>query len=119
MFDIKQRKVLKLIVFTSALLLMSAPFPFSGSARVVTSLDESSGQSKYDGRRFTIQSGATYNLLLQDDSSNNMLRWNSTTGDYLYSRCSDGLTLTGRGGVTTHGSTYRQLRGPARVGDAG
>jgi len=48
----------------------------------------------------------TYNLLLQDDSSGNMLRWNSTTGDYQYSRCGDGFILTGTGSVSSRGYTF-------------
>ena len=53
-----------------------------------------------------VQASPSYDLLLQDDSSGDMLRWNSATGDYLYSRCSDGFSLTGTGSVTSHGSTY-------------
>src|SRR6266478_913753 len=53
-----------------------------------------------------VQASPTYDLLLQDDSSGDMLRWNSATGDYLYSRCTDGFSLTGTGSVTSHGSTY-------------
>jgi len=48
----------------------------------------------------------TYNLLLQDDSTHDMLRWNSTTGAYQYSRCGDGFILTGTGSVTSRGNTF-------------
>ncbi|MEW6213101.1 MAG: hypothetical protein AB1631_32685 [Acidobacteriota bacterium] len=54
----------------------------------------------------------TYDKLIQDDSSNNMLRFNSTTGQYLFSRCSDGFTLTGIGSVTKTGCVYKLTHNP-------
>ncbi|MEW6212264.1 MAG: IPT/TIG domain-containing protein [Acidobacteriota bacterium] len=54
----------------------------------------------------------TYDKLIQDDSSNNMLRFNSTTGEYLFSRCSDGFTLTGIGTVTKTGCVYKLTHNP-------
>lgn len=55
----------------------------------------------------------TYDKLIQDDSSRNMLRFNSTTGEYLFSRCSDGFTLAGIGTVTRHGNTYTLTHNPS------
>ena len=34
-----------------------------------------------------------------DDSTGNLLQWNSFTGQYLFTRCSDGFTLSGTGQV--------------------
>ncbi len=42
---------------------------------------------------------------LQDDSNGNLLRFNTTTGEYEFTRCSDGLTLSGVGTVTINGCT--------------
>jgi hypothetical protein len=55
----------------------------------------------------------TYNKLLQDDSSGDIFRFNSTTGDYLYSRCGNGYTLTGTGSVLIKGSTYTLTHNPS------
>lgn len=46
------------------------------------------------------QSCETSNLVcVQDDSSNDSLLFNFLTGDYLFTRCADGRTATGRGRV--------------------
>ncbi|MEW6129813.1 MAG: IPT/TIG domain-containing protein [Acidobacteriota bacterium] len=52
------------------------------------------------------QSSSSFDKLLQDDSSGDMLRWNAATGEYLFSRCSNGFTLIGTGTVSSKGSTY-------------
>lgn len=44
--------------------------------------------------------GASFNICLQDDSNGNLLQFNSTTGDYKFSNCRKGFTLTGRGTVS-------------------
>jgi hypothetical protein len=59
------------------------------------------------------QSSPIFNKHLQDDSSGDLLRWNSTTGDYLYSRCGDGFTLSGTGTVASLGSTYTLTHNPS------
>jgi hypothetical protein len=47
---------------------------------------------------------SVYDLQLQDDSSGDALRINSTTGDYHFIRCgANGLSLTGRGAVSKRG----------------
>lgn len=50
-------------------------------------------------------SGVTVlDTILQDESSGNVLRFNSTTGDYQFSKCNpDGFTLAGKGSVTKRG----------------
>lgn len=44
--------------------------------------------------------GGGFDICLQDDSNGNLLQFNSTTGDYRFSNCRKGLTLTGRGRVS-------------------
>jgi hypothetical protein len=41
-----------------------------------------------------------FDLCLQDDSNGNLLQLNSTTGDYLFTDCRKGITLSGTGKVT-------------------
>jgi hypothetical protein len=36
---------------------------------------------------------------LKDNTTGNLLQWNSTTGAYTFTRCSDGFMLTGTGTV--------------------
>lgn len=106
MFDIRQRNKLKLAVFfvTTALLLSGAPLHSSGRAGVVNITVERSTQKSRG--KFSTQSESSYDLLLQDDSSGSILRWNSDSGDYVYSRCSDGFMLTGTGSANSHGETF-------------
>lgn len=57
----------------------------------------------------------TYNKLLQDDSNGDLFRFNSTTGDYQYSKCGNGFTLIGTGTVTSRGNIYTlSQNGPDR-----
>jgi hypothetical protein len=46
---------------------------------------------------FTVK---VWDVSLQDDRTGDSLLINSRTGDYSYSRCSDGVTLTGRGTIS-------------------
>ena len=46
-----------------------------------------------------------FNICVQDDSNGNLLQFNSTTGEYTFTRCSDGLTLSGTGTVKVNGCT--------------
>jgi hypothetical protein len=41
-----------------------------------------------------------FDTCLKDNSTGNLLQWNSTTGQYQFTRCSDGFTLTGTGTVS-------------------
>jgi Mg-chelatase subunit ChlD len=46
-----------------------------------------------------------FDVCIQDDSSRSTLQFNSTTGDYLFTRCgAGGFTLSGTGGLTIRGS---------------
>ena len=40
-----------------------------------------------------------FNICLKDDSTGNLLQWNSVTGQYQFTDCSTGFTLTGVGVV--------------------
>lgn len=44
-----------------------------------------------------------YDLCLQDDSNGNLLQFNSTTGDYLFTNCG-GVTMGGTGAITRRGN---------------
>jgi uncharacterized delta-60 repeat protein len=44
--------------------------------------------------------GSSFDICLQDDSNGNLFQFNSTTGDYKFSNCRKGFTLTGRGTVS-------------------
>src|SRR5262249_15542725 len=45
----------------------------------------------------------SFDICLQDDSNGSLLKINSTTGEYLFSRC-NGFVLGGRGSLTLRGS---------------
>jgi uncharacterized delta-60 repeat protein len=47
--------------------------------------------------------GTPFDLCLQDDSTGNLLQFNSTTGEYQFTNCS-GFTLGGTGAITKRGS---------------
>jgi len=38
-----------------------------------------------------------FDTCLVDNTTGNLLQWSSTTGAYIFTRCSDGFTLTGTG----------------------
>ncbi|MGH9763230.1 MAG: choice-of-anchor Q domain-containing protein, partial [Blastocatellia bacterium] len=40
-----------------------------------------------------------FSVCLKDNATGNLLQWNSVTGQYKFTRCSDGFTLTGTGVV--------------------
>ena len=54
--------------------------------------------------RLVRYNSAAFNICLQDDSNGNILKINSTTGDYLFMTCS-GVTLGGRGTLIRKGTT--------------
>ena len=47
----------------------------------------------------TVPVGPSFDVCLKDNTSGNLLQWNRTTGQYQFTRCSDGFTLTGTGTV--------------------
>jgi hypothetical protein len=116
MFDAKRITVSRLVAIMAAAAFLLTSFPiFSYSSAHPRRGDVSSSPSgtrpaNTNGHRpsltFTPQSGATYDKVVQDDSNGDLIRFNSTTGDYLFSKCSTGFTLSGTGSVTRHGSQY-------------
>lgn len=64
--------------------------------------------SRYSGDNFD------FDLCLQDDTNGNLLRFNSTTGDYQFTNCS-GITLGGTGVINRRGGIVTlQQYGPDR-----
>jgi uncharacterized delta-60 repeat protein len=58
--------------------------------------------------------GASFDTCLQDDSNGSLLRFNSTTGEYLFTNCG-GFTLGGTGLISRRGSVITlQQNGPDR-----
>jgi len=45
------------------------------------------------------QPGPSFNACLKDNTTGNLLQWNTTTGQYRFTRCSDNFTVTGTGAV--------------------
>jgi uncharacterized delta-60 repeat protein len=60
--------------------------------------------------------GAAFDLCIQDDSSDNILRINTTTGEYQFTNCS-GFTISGTGSLTKRGSiiTFQHTASDRRV----
>ena len=52
---------------------------------------------------FSVTTSPPFDICLQDDSNGNIFKFNSTTGDYLFTNCS-GLTVGGVGSLTKKGS---------------
>jgi hypothetical protein len=48
---------------------------------------------------FQVQVGPSFDTCLKDNSTGNLFQFNSTTGQYRFTRCSDSFTLTGTGVV--------------------
>src|SRR5262249_59407567 len=44
--------------------------------------------------------GPSFDTCLKDNTSGNLLQWNSTTGQYQFTRCADNFTLSGTGTVS-------------------
>ncbi len=61
--------------------------------------------------------GSGFFICVQDDSNGNLLQFNSTTGDYQFTRCSAGLVLAGTGTVIKRGGTLtlQHFAGDRRV----
>jgi len=68
--------------------------------------------------------GPLFNACLKDNTSGNLLQWNTTTGQYKFTRCSDNFTLTGTGRVAlvngirmlTDSSTGRRINAGFNTG---
>ncbi|HKQ80061.1 MAG TPA: hypothetical protein VJ810_40590 [Blastocatellia bacterium] len=60
------------------------------------------------------RSGPPFNVCLQDDFGGDTLQFNTFTGNYKYTRCSDGLMLSGKGKISRIGCEVR-LEDDSRV----
>ncbi len=104
MFGTKRSRKSQLSIFLVMVVFVTSTLTFTSAT------DAGGGRSKpvtvmatVSNPPMVFQSSPTYDSLLQDNSSGDMLRFNSTTGAYQFSRCSDGYTLTGTGSVSTQG----------------
>ena len=61
--------------------------------------------------------GAAFDICLQDETTRDILRINSTTGDYQFVNCSSGLTIGGTGTLTQRGGiiTLQDNRSDRRI----
>jgi hypothetical protein len=66
----------------------------------------------------TITQLGNLDICLQDNSNGNMLRFNTLTGNYVFTQCSTGLTLTGRGLINTSGCVISLSDSPPSIGDS-
>jgi len=75
------------------------PTDFDGDLRILDGNGD--GAAIVDqGVDEVVPQGPSFDICLQDDSNGNLLQFNSTTGDYKFSNCRKGFTLTGRGTVS-------------------
>ena len=84
----------------------SSPFQYSSGLTNMGFLDVTTGIASATvsfGAVRILGISATFNICLHDDSSGDLLRFNSNTGDYLFTNCS-GFTLSGTGSLIKKGS---------------
>jgi hypothetical protein len=74
-------------------------FPI-GATNVICKATDASGDMAVCAFRVTVQTEAGFNICLQDDSSGDTMLINSSTGEYQFKKCADGLTLAGVGRLT-------------------
>lgn len=83
-------------------------FSIGGNGALTLVGNFATGQANFSGllslAAFPPASCLTFDVCLQDDSNGNIFQFNSTTGDYIFTRCSTGFTLGGKGTVTIQGS---------------
>jgi hypothetical protein len=77
-------------LFTAAIVLMG--LLAASPAHSVTIVLNTAGTGTLGGA----PNGA-FDTCLVDNSTGNLLQWNSTTGQYKFTRCSDGFMITGTG----------------------
>lgn len=84
----------------------SSPFQYTSGLTNMGFLDVTTGIASatvsYGAVRI-LGISATFNICIQDDSSGDLFRFNSTTGDYQFTNCS-GFTLSGTGSLIKKGS---------------
>jgi len=83
-------------------MVITSPFVFPVGVTFVTcSVIDSAGL--FASCSFAV-SVSTLDVCIQDDSTRDTLRFNSTTGQYQFTRCSTGFTLSGTGVLTRKGT---------------
>lgn len=63
----------------------------------------------------TITQLGNLDVCLQDNSNGNLLRFNTLTGNYLFTQCSTGFTLAGRGLINTSGCVISLSDSPPSI----
>jgi hypothetical protein len=76
---------------------ITSPYNFPPGVTTVTAL--ATGSNGLSGSCSFTVSVTLLNVCIQDDHSGDTFRFNSTTGQYLYTRCADKFTMTGTGSV--------------------
>jgi hypothetical protein len=117
MFDTKKMNRCRIVVFPVIVAFLVGGLPMSFSSRATSSKPSKVMANKMASvapKPVVFQAAApAYDKLIQDDSNGAMLRFNSTSGQYLFSRCSDGFTLSGIGTVTKTGCLYKLTHNPS------
>jgi hypothetical protein len=111
MFATNRQRKSQLLVFLVMTMFIITTFisPFSGKANspALVALNNTRAVAAMPASPLApVQASPTFDKLLQDNSSNDMLRFNSTTGAYQFSRCSSGYVLTGTATISLRGCAY-------------
>lgn len=82
----------------------SSPFQYLSGLTKIGVLDPTTGNTSAEVTFGAVRIlGAVFDTILQDDSNGLIFSFNSTSGDYQFTRCSDGVILHGRGQVIRRG----------------
>ena len=79
----------------------SSPFQFLSGSTKTGFLDVTTGNASTGTvpTAVRILAGGDFDVCLRNDGNGNLLQWNSATGQYKFTRCSDGFMLSGTGVV--------------------
>gem|GEM_PF-2292873 len=79
--------------------------PAAGSSFAAPGAGSNPGIAAYPPKSCNV-APITYDVCIQDDTTNDVLKWNSQTGDYLYTQCRrKSITLGGKGKINRSGCT--------------
>jgi uncharacterized delta-60 repeat protein len=73
-----------------------------GDGKVIAAGGAFSSDTGFDFALARLEVGPTFDACVQDDSTGNLLKINTTTGDYQFTNCS-GVMLAGQGSITRRG----------------